>query len=298
MHSSSEMANLYTVATDIRKLSQEGTEADRLLAHRAMGFTCMLQGKLATAHEEFDSFLRLFDYEKYAKSVSFQFSSMNDISGGALAMATTCLLRKLPDSANHWRDKALAWALRSHNHVAICQSLVFSGGFIGGLQRRTDEMALHMTQAHHFVTKHQLTIWAPYITLSIALSKLMLHSQTQNVTTSMAVLLDQNGPYITVWAVMYARVCLAHDQIENGVNALTRVTGRVNSGEKWMESEYLRLLANFQYAQSIIDTPTLLQTLRRALALANSQGAHIFIDDIQHDINAAELTTAETTSAK
>jgi predicted ATPase/class 3 adenylate cyclase len=303
MHSSSEMTNLHTMATDIRKFSQEGTEADRLLAHRAMGFTCMLQGELATAYEEFDSFLGLFDYEKYAKSVSFQFSSMNDVSGAALAMATTCLLRKLPDAADYWRDKALAWALRSHNHVAICQSLVFSGGFIGGLHRRTDEMVQHMTQAHHFVTKHQLTIWAPYIDLSMAMSKLMLDSEInyakkhlEQATASMEILLNQNGPYITVWAIMYARVCLVHDQIESGVNVLTRVAGRVNSGEKWMESEYLRLLANFQYAQSIMDASTLLQTLHSALALALSQGALVFVEDIQHDINAVELTAAKTTT--
>lgn len=305
MHSSSEMTNLHTLAMDIRKFSQEGTEADRLLAHRAMGFTCMLQGKLTTAHDEFDSFLRLFDYEKYAKSISFQFSSMNDVSGAALAMATTCLLRKLPDAANHWRDKALAWAIRSHNHVAICQSLVFSGGFIGGLHRRTDEMEQHMTQAHHFVTKHQLTIWAPYIALTIALSKLMLHSQIKDAkrhleeaAASMEILLNQNGPYITVWAVMYARVCLIHDQIQSGANVLIRIAERIHSGEKWMESEYLRLLANFKHAQSLIDASTYSQALRSALALAYSQGALIFINDIQHDIKVAELTVADTMKAE
>jgi hypothetical protein len=171
------------------------------------------------------------------------------------------------------------------------------------LHRRTDEMVQHMTQAHHFVTKHQLTIWAPYIDLSMAMSKLMLDSEInyakkhlEQATASMEILLNQNGPYITVWAIMYARVCLVHDQIESGVNVLTRVAGRVNSGEKWMESEYLRLLANFQYAQSIMDASTLLQTLHSALALALSQGALVFVEDIQHDINAVELTAAKTTT--
>jgi class 3 adenylate cyclase/tetratricopeptide (TPR) repeat protein len=305
MHSSSEMLDLHAVATDIRKFSQDGNEADRLLAHRAMGFTCMIQGKLAIAHEEFDSFLRLFDYEKYAKSVSFQFSSMNDISGAALAMATTCLLRKLPAAANHWRDKALAWAQRSHNHVAICQSLVFSGGFIGGLNNRTDEMMEHMTQAHHFVTKHQLTLWVPYIELSMALSQLISPSSAastknhlEQAATSMEILLSQNGPYITVWAVMYARACFFHGHTEHGADVLARIESRVNSGEKWMEAEYLRLLANFQYAQSIIDKPTHLQTLRHALALAHSQGALIFIDAIQLDINDAELTRSSIRKVK
>ena len=305
MHSSSEMTHLHTMAMDIRKFSQEGTEADRLLAHRAMGFTCLIQGKLATAHEEFDSFLRLFDYEKYAKSVSFQFSSMNDVSATASAMSTTCLLRKLPDAANYWRDKALTWALRSHNHVAICQSLVFSGGFFGGLNRNADEMMQHMTQAHHFVTKHQLTLWTPYIDLCMALSQLMSSSKVANAkkyleqaTASMEVLLHQNGPYITVWAVMYARACLVHGHIKSGASTLARIESRVNSGEKWMEAEYMRLLANFQYAQSIIDTSTLLQTLSRALALAHNQGALIFVDDIQHDINTAELATSSTSQDK
>ena len=305
MHSSSEMTHLHTMAMDIRKFSQEGAEADRLLAHRAMGFTCLLQGKLATAHEEFDSFLRLFDHEKYAKSVSFQFSSMNDVSATASAMSTTCLLRKLPDAANYWRDKALAWALRSHNHVAICQNLVFSGGFFGGLNRNADEMMQHMTQAHHFVTKHQLTLWTPYIDLCMALSQLMSSSKVANTKkyieqaeASMEILLHQNGPYITVWVVMYARACLVHGHIKSGASTLARIESRVNSGEKWMEAEYMRLMANFQYAQSIIDTSTLLQTLSRALALAHNQGAHIFVDDIQHDIHAAELTASDTTRGK
>jgi class 3 adenylate cyclase/tetratricopeptide (TPR) repeat protein len=296
MHSGSEMKDLYSLASDIRKFSQKGNEADHLLAHRAMGFTCMIQGKLAVAYEEFDSFLRLFDYEKYAKSVSFQFSSMNDVSGSALAMATTCLLLKRPDAAKHWRDKALEWALRSHNHVAICQSLVFSGGFIGGLNRRADEMIQHMTQAHHYVTKHQLTLWTPYIELSMALSQLMSQSKTENsnrhfeqATASMETIFSQNGPYVTVWAVMYAHACLAHGHIESGASAMARIASRIHSGETWMESESLRLLAQFQYALSIIDLPTLLQTLRKALALAQSQGALLFVDDIQQDINKAKL---------
>lgn len=295
MHSGSEMTDLYSLASDIRKFSQEGNEADRLLAHRAMGFTCMIQGKLAVAHEEFDSFLELFDYEKYAKSVSFQFSSMNDVSGSALAMATTCLLLKQTDAANRWRDKALEWALRSHNHVAICQSLVFSGGFIGGLNRRTDEIVQHMTQAHHYVTKHQLSLWTPYIELSLALSQLMLQSNIENLkkyieqaAASMETIFSQNGPYVTVWAVMYARACLAHSHIESGANAMVRIASRINTGEKWMESEYLRLSAHFRYAQSIIDHSTLLQTLRNALALAQNQGALLFVDDIQQDIDTAK----------
>ena len=295
MHSGSEMTDLYSLASDIRKFSQEGNEADRLLAHRAMGFTCMIQGKLAVAREEFDSFLKLFDYEKYAKSVSFQFSSMNDVSGSALAMATTCLLLKQTDAANRWRDKALEWALRSHNHVAICQSLVFSGGFIGGLSRRTDEIVQHMTQAHHYVTKHQLSLWTPYIELSLALSQLMLQSKIENLkkyieqaAASMETIFSQNGPYVTVWAVMYARACLAHSHIESGASAMIRIASRINTGEKWMESEYLRLSAHFQYAQSSIDHSTLLQTLRNALALAQNQGALLFVDDIQHDIDTAK----------
>jgi class 3 adenylate cyclase/tetratricopeptide (TPR) repeat protein len=296
MHSGSEMTDLYALANDIRTFSQEGNEADRLLAHRAMGFTCMIQGNLAVAREEFDSFLRLFDYETYAKSVSFQFSSMNDVSGSALAIATTCLLLKLPDEAHLWRDKALAWALRSHNHVAICQSLVFSGGFIGGLNRRADEMLQHMTQAHHYVTKHQLTLWTPYIDLCMALSQLMPHSEAENLkkyidqaTVSMETILSQNGPYVTVWAVMYARACLAHGYTESGASTLSRIASRIHSGEKWMESEYLRLLAHFQHEQSTIDSATFLQTLKNALALAQSQGALLFVDDIQLDIDKAEL---------
>lgn len=299
MHSGSEMLNLHVVAADIRRFSNEEDEIVNLLAHRAMGFTCMIQGKLEKAHEEFEHFFQLFDYEKYAKSVSFQFSSMNDVSGSALAMATICLLRNQSDTANQWRDKALAWALRSHNQVAICQSLVFSGGFIGGLQRHTDEMIEHMTQAHHYVTKHQLSLWVPYIDLSIALSELILKDTLadtapllQKAASSMHVLLSQNGPYITVWAVMYARACLAHEEYEAGLDVLNRVESRIQSGERWMEPEYLRLLANFKYVLNLFNAEARLSMLKMAHALALKQDAHIFVADIFYDIDSKKPTMA------
>lgn len=296
MHSGSEMANLHVAAANIRQFSGYEDEVVNLLAHRAMGFTCMIQGKLKKAYDEFEQFFQLFDYEKYAKSVSFQFSSMNDVSGSALAMATICLLRKQPDHADQWRDKALVWALRSHNQVAICQSLVFSGGFIAGLQRRADEMMEHMTQAHHYVTKHQLSLWIPYIDLSMALSQLMLNRDAKSTqqslmqaAASMDVLLTQNGPYISVWAVMYARACLLHGDYESGLTVLTRIETRVQCGECWVKSEYMRLLANLKYSLTLICAEDFLQTLEASHALALEQDAHLFINDILQDMGSLRL---------
>ena len=297
LHSGSEIEDLHLTVEKIRAFSNGDDEVGNLLTHRAMGFTCMLQGKLEKAHHEFEHFFELFDYEKYAKSVSFQFSSMNDVSGSALAMATICLLRKQPETANQWRDKALAWALRSHNQVAICQSLVFSGGFIAGLQRCADEMMEHMTQAHHYANKHQLSIWVPYIELSMALSQLVVNNDATNerhaLTTAaqnIEILLEQNGPYMTVWATMYARACLLHSEYESGLNVLARVEKRVESGERWMNAEYIRLVANFKYALSITDAEAFLIELETAHALASKQGALVFVDDILRDINMLKLS--------
>jgi tetratricopeptide (TPR) repeat protein len=301
MQSGTELSDLHIVAGNILQVSNDDDMVARLLTHRAMGFTCMIQGKLEKAYDEFEQFFQLFDYEKYAKSVSFQFSSMNDVSGSALAMATICLLRKQPDVANQWRDKALAWALRSHNQVAICQSLVFSGGFIAGLQYRADEMVEHMTQARHYVTKHQLSLWVPYIDLSMALSQLMLKDaeskaaqHLQLASESMEVLLTQNGPYITVWAVMYARACLMHEQHENGLKVLNRVQGRVQSGERWVEPEFMRLHTNFSYSMGLTNTDAHLLTLNAAAELSRAQGSHVFIDEVMQNI---EFMTWTATSA-
>jgi hypothetical protein len=300
VHGGSELQDLHSLATKITEINKDN-EVVRLLGYRAMGFTYMIQGKQLDAYEAFTKFFQLFDYEKYAKSVSFQFSSMNDISGSALAMATICLLRKRTAEANQWRDRALAWALRSHNHVAICQSLIFSGGFISGLQNKSSETIDHMTQAHHYAEKHQLSIWAPYIELSLALGQLMMGALALNKTqalaqasTSIDVLIAQNGPYLTVWTVMYARACLLHEAYENGLNALNRVKVRVESGEHYIEPEYVRLLAKFKFNLAYIDTETYLETLNAARLLANTQGALMFLDEISEDIHKAEELLAST----
>jgi class 3 adenylate cyclase/tetratricopeptide (TPR) repeat protein len=297
MQSGTELTDLHLVAADIRKFSKDDDEIAKLLTHRAMGFTCMIQGKLKNAHEEFEHFFQLFNYDKYAASVSFQFSSMNDVSGSALAFATICLLRNQPIAANQWRDKALAWALRSHNQVAICQSLVFSGGFISGLQRHANEMVEHMTQAHHYANKHQLSIWVPYIALSLALSQLLSKHDSESTLHALAtaaenmeILLEQNGPYITVWATMYARACLLHGENENGLNVLSRVETRVESGERWMNAEYIRLMANFKYALSVTSAETFLFELEAAHALAIKQGALFFVEAILDDLNSLKLS--------
>jgi tetratricopeptide (TPR) repeat protein len=294
VHGSSDMQDLHNLATKITEVNKDN-EVVRLLGYRAMGFTYMIQGKQLDAYEAFTKFFQLFDYEKYAKSVSFQFSSMNDISGSALAMATICLLRKRTAEANQWRDRALAWALRSHNHVAICQSLIFSGGFISGLQHKSSETIDHMTQAHHYAEKHQLSIWTPYIELSLALGQLMMGALALNkaqalmqASTSIDVLIAQNGPYLTVWTVMYARACLSHEAYEKGLDALNRVEMRVQSGERYIEPEYLRLLANFKFNLAHIDAATYLETLEASQSLAMSQGSLTFLDAISEDILKAE----------
>jgi tetratricopeptide (TPR) repeat protein len=294
MHAGSDMQDLHVLAARITETNKED-EVVRLLGHRAMGFTYMIQGKLALAYDEFTKFFQLFDYEKYAKSVSFQFSSMNDVSASALSMANICLLRKDTEASDQWCKKALAWALRSHNQVAICQSLIFSGGFISGLQNRSAEVMESMTQAQHYVAKHKLSIWKPYIELSMALSELMVCDIAVNTkqallqaTTSMDVLLSQNGPYITVWTVMYARACWMHGENEKGLNALNQVELRVRSGEHYVEPEYLRLLANFKYSLELIDLATYSKILETARSLAVNQGAFAFLDAILEDIHSAQ----------
>jgi hypothetical protein len=162
-------------------------------------------------------------------------------------------------------------------------------------------MVEHMTQARHYVTKHQLSLWVPYIDLSMALSQLMLKDSEpktaqllQQASESMEVLLTQNGPYITVWAVMYARACLMHEQHESGLNVLNRVQARVQSGERWVEPELMRLHANFSYSMGLTDAETYLQTLKTALALSHTQGSHAFIDEILQNIDAIGWAMATT----
>jgi hypothetical protein len=156
-----------------------------------------------------------------------------------------------------------------------------------------------MMQAHHYANKHQLSIWVPYIELSMALSQLVTnhdHDPTNvrhaltTAAQSIEILLEQNGPYITVWATMYARSCLLHSEYESGLNVLARVEKRVESGERWMNAEYIRLVANFKYALSITDAEAFLIELETAHALANKQGALVFVDDILRDINMLKMS--------
>jgi class 3 adenylate cyclase len=289
-----KLADLRDLASQVRQAARSNNEIDRLLAHRAMGFTCMIQGQLVSAQEEFEAFLHLYNPETHGNSVGFRFSSNSHVCSVLLALATTCALRKLPEASDHWRDQALLHAQRSHNHMSICQALVFCGGHISGLWQRPDDMARYAAQAHEYASKHQLPIWAPYTDLITALSHLMLpipalHAQVylEKAKDCIDVLLNQHSAYLTTWVVFYARACLAYGRVQDGIDALSRIAERVSAGERWMEPEHLRLCALLQHAKNPDDNVSLQQTLRTALALAHEQGSEIFVEVIQRDLHTA-----------
>jgi class 3 adenylate cyclase len=286
------LADLRALALQVQDTAVGQDDIARLLAHRAMGFTCMIQGELATAQQEFEAFLALYSPELHANSINFRFSSNNHLCSVLLALATTCALRNLTDAASHWRDQALLHAQRSHNHLSICQSLVFCGGHISGLLRRPEDMARYASEAHDYASKHQIAIWTPYTDLITALSHLMqpvpgLHAVAylEKAKACIDILLTQHSAYLTTWVVFYARACLEHGRIQDGLDALLRIEERVKAGERWMEPEYLRLRARLQHAQAPGNALEVRQQLRAALAQAHQQDALIFVDAIEHDLH-------------
>jgi class 3 adenylate cyclase len=293
------LADLRPLALQVQLAAQGQDDIALLLAHRAMGYTCMIQGELGIAQKEFESFLALYIPEVHANSISFRFSSNSHLCSVLLALATTCSLRNLAEAANHWRDQALMHAQRSHNHISICQALVFSGGHISGLLRRPEDMARYASEAHDYANKHQLPIWLPYTDLITALSHLMmpvsqLHALAylEKAKACIDVLLSQHSAYLTTWVVFYARACLEHGRIQDGIDALSRIDERVETGERWMEPEYLRLRACLQYAQAHGDSLLVQHQLREALALAYQQDSQVFVEAIERDIQTFAQTSA------
>lgn len=298
-----DMADLRPLALEVRDAASSGSEIECLLAHRAMGFTCMIQGQLATAQDEFEAFFRLYSPETHGNSASFRFSSNSHVCSVLLALATTCSLRKLPAVADHWRDQALLYAQRSANHIAVCQAFVFCGGHMSGLWRRPDDMARYAKEARAYATSNQLPIWLPYADLITALSGLMAGRQSDAEVSALLekakncvdILLNQHSAYLTTWVVFYARACLENGRFQDGIEALERIDSRVAAGERWMEPEYLRLKARLNHAKAPGDPVMLESALRQALALAESQGSLIFVADILQDIQSLEPALLEST---
>ena len=296
-----DMADLRTLAQEVCAAAHSDSDIDRLLAHRAMGFTCMIQGQLATAQEEFEAFFHLYSPETHGNSASFRFSSNSHVCSVLLGLATTCSLRKLVLAADHWRDQALLYAQRTANHVSVCQAFVFIGGHVSGLLRRPEDMARYAKEARDYATRHQLPIWLPYADLIAVVGELMdtsrsaeeLDTRLDKAKTYVDILLSQHSAYLTTWVVFYARACLERGRFQEGLDALARIDERVAAGERWMEPEYLRLKARLQHAQNPGDPGHFESLLRQALALAESQGALIFVDDILRDIQVLEPALLE-----
>ncbi len=288
------LADVNHLATQVRDAAHTNNDIDRLLSHRAMGFTCMIQGQLVQAQEELEAFLKLYDPDVHGNSAGFRFSSNSHVCSVLLALATTCSLRQQEKASTHWRDQALAYAQRSQNHVSICQALVFCGGHISGLWQRAEDMARYAGEAHDYASKHQLPIWAPYTDLITALGHLMLPAvpslhvaaYIDKANACVDVLLTQHSAYLTTWVVFYARACLTHGYVQDGLDALARIEERINMGERWMEPEYLRLRARLQYAKNPNALLEAQEMLRNALAVAHQQDAQIFMGAIAQDIQA------------
>jgi hypothetical protein len=217
------LADLLELASQVRQAVRAGSDVDDLLAHRAMGFTCMIQGQLASAQKEFEAFLKLYDPDIHGNAIDFRFSSNSHVCSVLLGLATTCSLRQREEEANHWRDQSLQYAQRSQSHSSICQALVFCGGPVSGLWKRPEDMARYASEAQDYATKHHLPIWTPYADLITALSHLMqpvskLHAAAylEKAKACIDVLLTQHSAYLTTWVVFYARACLEHGGVQEG----------------------------------------------------------------------------------
>ena len=295
-----DLADLQALARGVQVAAEnqghgEG-EVASLLAHRAMGFTYMIQGELKSAQNQLESFLALYDAERHGNLINFRFSSNSHLCSVLLALATTCTLRGLPDVANHWRDQALQYAHRSGSHLSICQALIFCGGHVSGLWRRPTDMASYSAQARDYANKHKLPIWLPYADLISALGQLMDRRTgidaaqcLDKAKTCVDILLSQHSAYLTAWVVLYARACLEHGHYHEGLQALARIDKRIDAGERWMKPEYLHLRAMLQHALQPQTVAALRVELQAANALAIEQGSLIFVDDIQNHLQSLSL---------
>ena len=274
------------LAFQIRDAAATGRDIDRLLAHRICATSLLFSAEFAPAIAEYERFLALYDPEKHAAELRTGHSDHATMV--MMGLAETYLLLADFDAADRWRARTLEAARQSERMHDMGHVLAFAGCLHPALAGRFDEMERAAEELDDLVRTHELPSWRGHADLFSGLSRVR-RGETQGGLARAREGIEQlieAKVFGNCWHIVYAQACIEQGHVEEAAEMLALVRSTLDQGDVRFAAEFLRVDGAVALARGALDQAR--SRLQDALALALSQGAHLFVDRIRRDLATCE----------
>lgn len=280
----------FELAHKIGEAAQDGSEIDRLLAHRVLGTSSLFSGNLSRAMQEFQSFLTLFDPVKHGEELE-KVGPSDHAARVMLGVAQIHTLRAEFEASDDWRMKAIDTARKSGRVHDICHAIVFAGCFHASLRRETVELARYAAELKELSTLHDLPYWRGHADLFAGLGLIGAGRNEAGFAAARSGIkgLIASNAFAYGWYILYAEACVAAGRLTEASDTLALALPPLEQGEAWLAADFHRISARLALArgESLESVSKMLET---ALDIAEAQGTRLFADRVRDEMRALAAT--------
>jgi class 3 adenylate cyclase/tetratricopeptide (TPR) repeat protein len=266
----------YELALQMRDIAAEGSEIDRLVAHRTLGTTLMFRGEFRDAICEFEHFLALYDRERHGGELS-RIGPSNHHIVTLLGLAESYTILGQAAHAERWRAKCIELARALGESHVLSHTLVFAGCVVPLLERRMEEIALNVAELNRLVTVHDLVFWRGHADLFAGIV-LAWQGQTEEGIVQARRGIDrliEVKAYSNVWYIFFAELCEQAGHHADGAAVLAMAAPALAEGDAWLAAEFYRVRGRLMLALGE-DVQAARRDLETAVATARKQSAVLF----------------------
>jgi class 3 adenylate cyclase len=266
----------FEMAKRIQTAAMGGSESDQLIAHRYMSTTLLFSGHFAQGVAEAEKFLALYDPAQHSAAMD-KLGPSNHPVMVMVGLTQANAIFENPERSRHWREKTLLDARSKGSVHNLSQVLIFGHCFPAAISDDVQELADRSSELSQLVAQHDLQTWQGHAALFAGLSLIAQgHSDAGFKQARQGIdQLVKNRAYSNIWYILYAQACQRAGRVDEGFESLALAAPLIDTGLRWLESEYLRLRGLLGHARGDA-LPGVTSDLKAAYALAQSQGAVLF----------------------
>ena len=271
------LESAFALAKRIQAAAASGSETDRLIAHRYMSTTLLFGGHFASAVTEAERFLALYDPAQHSENMDKLGPSNHQVMVVVgLTQANTIFGNT--EKAQYWGQKTLLDARSKGSAHTLSQALIFGHCFPAALSDSYTDLANRSAELTQVVTQHDLKTWKGHAALFAGLALIAQGHSEQGFAQARQGIdqLLEHRSYSNIWYILYAQACQRAGHIQEGLESLALAAPLIDTGLRWLEAEYLRLRGLLGHARGDA-LPAVVSDLKAAHALAQSQGAVLFV---------------------
>jgi len=284
---------LVDLARQIAQAAENGSDVDRLLAHRVLGTSLLFTGQFGQALRELEMFIAGYDRQRDETELA-KIGPSNHAIMTMVGLAEINTVLERDAEADRWVARVMQGARDIGQVHNLCNALMFCGCFLPILRGRPEGVDRNAAELKALSQEHKLSYWLGHAELFGGLEQIRrgdvdegfveARRGMQQIVASNAFM---NGPYI-----LYAEACQQAGRIDEARRSLERAKLSIDAGQTWLEAEYHRVRARLDLMES--GAARAREGLQTALRTAELQGAPLFARRVRRDLETLETIGPES----